>query len=632
MITCPQCSQQNPVDNRFCQYCGASLTLHCPYCEAEVKPGDKDCAQCGHTLDPHLVGVILAGSAEGFSQATHLDDQGRYRFAATNPFSIGLAVFDTQGEQLSYLEQVLDQEAENLQTLAATDKESLQNPQLWLQMGLPAIARHYLSLQGLNLGFPSLRDAWVNATHEILLLEQHGRLTLISDYLINHGVIYGQVLQWVFQMAKMWRELDMIHCAQSLLQPGNLHIDEDENIAIQQLVEDSINEPATLVQLARLWQNTFPLAALEGWADLSRIVEQVATEEIPNVTALIAAIKTLAQGDGEEMGQAPSAEGEEDWAHRSEFQEEMEISEDAIPTVASLERLNYDNEADEQPTVVLPMHLLNLDDAGLSDIGMQRDHNEDFFGIHTQVEKQENLLGRQVKAKGCYVVCDGMGGHAAGEVASALSVEHLQHFFQKCWQDDVLPDEETIKQAIWTTNQKIYDINLKNARSGSGRMGTTLVMALVQDNRVAIAHVGDSRIYRISRKWGLEQLTVDHEVGQREIQKGVEPDIAYGRADAYQLTQAIGPRESALVSPDIRFIEINEDSLFLLCSDGLSDNDLLENCWETHLLPLLSSRANLDQGVKELIDIANEHNGHDNITAVVVRVKVRPNLGAPPII
>jgi protein phosphatase len=136
----------------------------------------------------------------------------------------------------------------------------------------------------------------------------------------------------------------------------------------------------------------------------------------------------------------------------------------------------------------------------------------------------------------------------------------------------------------------------------------------------------------VSRKWGLEQLTVDHEVGQREIQKGVEPDIAYGRADAYQLTQAIGPRENAFVNPDIRFIEINEDSLFLLCSDGLSDNDLLENCWETHLLPLLSSRANLDQGAKELIDIANEHNGHDNITAVLVRVKVRPNLGAPPIL
>ena len=223
-----------------------------------------------------------------------------------------------------------------------------------------------------------------------------------------------------------------------------------------------------------------------------------------------------------------------------------------------------------------------------------------------------------------------MGGHAAGEVASALSVESLQNYFQKHWQDK-LPDEETIKQAIWQTNQKVYDINLKNSRSGSGRMGTTLVMVLVQDNKAAIAHVGDSRIYRISRKWDLEQLTVDHEVGQREIQKGVEPDIAYGRADAYQLTQAIGPRDNAFVQPDVTFIDINEDSLFLLCSDGLSDNALLEQSWEKHLLPLLSSRANLDQGVKELIELANEHNGHDNITAVLVRVKVRPNLSAPPI-
>jgi protein phosphatase len=589
-----------------------------------------------------LVGLILAGDPEVFIQATHLDDQGRYLLAPATHFPLGLAVFDTQGEDPSYLEQVLDQEAENLQTLAATDKESLQNPQLWLQMGLPAIARHYLSLQGTPLGFPLLRDAWISAHHEILVLEQNSSLTPIADYLNNHQVVYEQLLQWIFQMTKMWRELDALQCGQSLLHSDNLFIDEDENIAIQQILEDSINEPATLVQLAALWKALFPFAETEEYAEIRTIVEQVTKAEILKTPVLLAAIKALAQGETEgettafSTDNSQTPEGEDNWEDRSEFQEELErdveISEDAIPTVANLDQMTYSNEGDEQPTVVLPMHLLNLDDAGLSDIGMQRDHNEDFFGIQTLVEKQENLLGRQVKARGLYVVCDGMGGHAAGEVASALSVEHLQNFFQKHWQDNMLPDEETIQQAIWMTNQKIYDINLKNARSGSGRMGTTLVMTLVQDNRVAIAHVGDSRIYRVSRKWGLEQLTVDHEVGQREIQKGVEPDIAYGRADAYQLTQAIGPRENAFVNPDIRFIEINEDSLFLLCSDGLSDNDLLENCWETHLLPLLSSRANLDQGAKELIDIANEHNGHDNITAVLVRVKVRPNLGAPPIL
>jgi serine/threonine protein phosphatase PrpC len=150
-------------------------------------------------------------------------------------------------------------------------------------------------------------------------------------------------------------------------------------------------------------------------------------------------------------------------------------------------------------------------------------------------------------------------------------------------------------------------------------------MLLVQNTKAAIAHVGDSRLYRLTRKRGLEQLTVDHEVGQREIRRGVEPGVAYSRPDAYQLTQALGPRNEQSIDPDVQFLELNEDTLFLLCSDGLSDNELVESHWQTHLAPLLSSRANLDRGILQLIELANEHNGHDNITAVLIRVKVRPN-------
>jgi protein phosphatase len=157
-------------------------------------------------------------------------------------------------------------------------------------------------------------------------------------------------------------------------------------------------------------------------------------------------------------------------------------------------------------------------------------------------------------------------------------------------------------------------------------MGTTLVMALVHGTNVAIAHVGDSRLYRLSRRQGLEQITVDHEVGQREIQRGVEPDTAYARPDAYQLTQALGPRDENFISPDIQFFEVHEDTILLLCSDGLSDHDLLENHWQTHLEPLLRSQAHLEQGVIQLIELANQYNGHDNITAVAIRLRVRPNL------
>jgi len=188
-----------------------------------------------------------------------------------------------------------------------------------------------------------------------------------------------------------------------------------------------------------------------------------------------------------------------------------------------------------------------------------------------------------------------------------------------------LPTEQSIKEAIILANQVIYDQNQREGRSGAGRMGTTLVLLLIQETRIAFAHVGDSRLYRLTRKAGLQQLTLDHEVGQREISRGVSPSIAYSRTDAYQLTQALGPRDQYAVSPDIEFIEIHEDTLLLLVSDGLSDNNLLENNWESHLAPLLSSSANLEHGITELIDLANQYNGHDNITIIAVRIKVRPS-------
>jgi protein phosphatase len=137
--------------------------------------------------------------------------------------------------------------------------------------------------------------------------------------------------------------------------------------------------------------------------------------------------------------------------------------------------------------------------------------------------------------------------------------------------------------------------------------------------------VGDSRVYCLTRKQGLEQITVDHEVGQREIARGIEPSVAYGRADAYQLTQALGPRNEDSLHPDVTFFEINEDMLLVLVSDGLSDNDCLETHWQTHLQSLLSSASNLETGIQNLIELGNEHNGHDNITAILVRVKVRPS-------
>ncbi|MBD2328346.1 serine/threonine phosphatase [Alkalinema sp. FACHB-956] len=292
------------------------------------------------------------------------------------------------------------------------------------------------------------------------------------------------------------------------------------------------------------------------------------------------------------------------------------------------------DEADDMPTIVLPMHLSNLDDAAKTDVGLQREHNEDYYGIAAEIQQVKKPSGGSVQAQGIYILCDGMGGHAGGEVASQLAVETLQNFFQDYWRSQrasnatsaKLPPSQVIREGVLLANQVIFDRNQAEERIGSARMGTTLVMAIVSNTTVAVAHVGDSRLYRYTRKHGLEQITCDHEVGQREIKRGVLPEIAYARPDAYQLTQALGPRDDEFVEPDIQFIEINEDTLFLLASDGLTDNQLLEEYHKDYVAPLISSQANLDQGVRELISLANEYNGHDNITAIVIRAKVRPNL------
>ena len=209
-----------------------------------------------------------------------------------------------------------------------------------------------------------------------------------------------------------------------------------------------------------------------------------------------------------------------------------------------------------------------------------------------------------------------------------MAVTNLQQYFETHWRGQ-LPDYNTIEAGILLTNEALYKTNLDHSRSGSGRMGTTLVMALLQDTQCTIAHVGDSRIYRISCKHGLEQLTLDHEVGQREINRGVEPEIAYGRPDAYQLTQALGPRDNKGIRPEIQSIEITEDCLLLLCSDGLSDNELVEQNWSQYLKPLISSKTDLQNGLFKFIDLANEHNGHDNITSVLIRIKLKPNFLKP---
>ena len=501
----------------------------------------------------------------------------------------------------------------------------------WNLIGLPTHALPYLILEKHTPIVPKIHDAWQRRDRGVVLLPDRSRWKLLTELWSQQKLPTPQIIWFLDEMAKLWQPLRTVSCARSLLIEQNLRIDEDQAFCLQQLYIDPEVSP-TLKDLARTWQSCFSLSSLNHLENLDRLLDKIISEEITEIEQLRLELHNLDLDESETKSPIyPNLNNMNTFSSESTNNKLDRLDTFEIDEVDEIdffdendEEMMYSSEFEEQDTAIVPMQLKSVTDASYTDIGVQRNHNEDFFGVKTITEKVENNSETDLSIRGLYIVCDGMGGHAAGEVASAMAVAQLQQYFQAHWQSQ-LPNCSTIEEGILLTNEVLYQTNLDNSRSGSGRMGTTLVMALVQDTQCAIAHVGDSRIYRISRKQGLEQLTLDHEVGQREINRGVEPEIAYGRPDAYQLTQALGPRDNNYVRPEIRSLEITEDCLLLLCSDGLSDNDLIEQNWSQYLKPLISSSADLQDGLFKLVNLANEHNGHDNITAVLIRIKLKPN-------
>ncbi len=260
----------------------------------------------------------------------------------------------------------------------------------------------------------------------------------------------------------------------------------------------------------------------------------------------------------------------------------------------------------------------SLEAAGATHIGLVRQSNEDCFYLDTFETSDQDSPLNHPHLQGVFILCDGMGGHEQGEVASSIATFQLAQILMDHKNSNFVT-ELGLKSSIYQTNQTIHQENLQLHQLGLGRMGTTAVVAALQDRTVRIGHVGDSRCYRVTRSFGLEQLTLDHELGQLKISKGIDPKIAYSDPNAYALTQALGPRPNHMIAPDVRTLNMKEDSLFLLCSDGLSDNHLVETSWLTHLQPYLSKEQSLSQGATGLVNLALRHNGHDNITVVLFR-------------
>ena len=684
MLICPQCEFENPQANKFCQNCGVSLTHKaCCQCHEEIPVEAEICSLCGaanHTvlwaiisLEKAVVPTKLTSESVATEKGANRDRQleisslfdlfantraetnhslpiltnkqytsNRYvlqhsnskplletKYSSLDGKFLQGKVIDRHPLQKPHLA-TLQKQQMNLFTELSQDLNDsyLSVREYWNLVGLPIHALPYLILERYTPTVPKIYDAWQQQDRGVVLLPDRSEWSLMTELWSQQKLPLPQIIWFFDEMAKLWQPLKKIGCARSLLFKDNLLIDEDQSFCLQQLYLD-FDDSLTLKDLAHTWQLCLTESNLSNLDNLNQMLERIIFGEIVAIEHLRLELQNL----GIDELELESPDFYPNFSTMNISPSESEMNESEFNSATSElpdffdeadESMIYTSELEEEATVLVPLQLKSITEASCTDIGTQRDHNEDFFSVRTQIEKVENNTENSLRVRGLYVVCDGMGGHAAGEVASAMAVENLQTYFQTHWRAQ-LPDSKTIERGILLANEALYQTNINNSRSGSGRMGTTLVMALVQNTQLAIAHVGDSRIYRLSRKQGLEQLTQDHEVGQREINRGVEPEIAYGRPDAYQLTQALGPRENRYVRPEIQFIEITEDCLILLCSDGLSDNEFIEQNWSQYLKPLIKSEADLQSGLFEFVELANQHNGHDNITTVLLRIKLKPD-------
>jgi PPM family protein phosphatase len=245
---------------------------------------------------------------------------------------------------------------------------------------------------------------------------------------------------------------------------------------------------------------------------------------------------------------------------------------------------------------------------GLSDTGKVREHNEDTIALDADI--------------GLLVLADGMGGYNAGEVASGIAVKTILNLVRESFDREDLEsaDRESglsrpsiiLRDAIHRANKIIYQTARTQPQCEG--MGTTVVAALFFDNKATIAHVGDSRVYRL-RSGKFEQVTMDHSLLQELVDRGFySPEEAQRAANKNYVTRALGVE--ANVEIEVQEVPVQKGDYYILCSDGLSD--MVEDD-DIHLT-ISTFGANLDNVAKQLIQLTNDNGGRDNVSVVMAHV------------
>jgi protein phosphatase len=399
-----------------------------------------------------------------------------------------------------------------------------------------------------------------------------------------------QQAYWLWQLINLWQPLVDIGVGYSLLDTKNIRV-QDWRVRLCELLPDSLNPNgrSTVKGLASTWHVLLATAQ----------------------PALATVINPL-------IGR-------------------MEMGKMAVADVAVAL-----NQCLLEQAALLP---IDIQIAGGTDPGRNL-HNEDSF--YPNSFDREDALSRHLG-----IVCDGVAGHEGGEVASQIAVQSLRLQMQALLQDVTQADElvsptqitDHLKAMVRVVNNLIASQNDEQHREGRRRMATTLVMALqvpqqvptapssANSHEIYIAHVGDSRAYWLTKK-SCQLLTVDDDVAHRDIKQGKSmPWQAQGRIDAGSLTQALGVRTGAELTPMIQRLMVIEDGVLLLCSDGLSDRQLIEKSWQRYVPSILDGELPLAQAVQDWMQLARQENGHDNISVVLMSCQVNAAaLPAPAIL
>lgn len=384
---------------------------------------------------------------------------------------------------------------------------------------------------------------------------------------------------WLWQLWELWGNLGELGLARSLLIPTNLRVD-GWRLRLLELMPagEEDAEPPTLADLADLWRSLLSPLHLSVSEPLRRLVNRIDADDI-----------------------------------------------DATTLSLELNQILLSQAAMVSTRIAL---------AGATAQGPTQPRNEDACwpqGV------QSETAGLQIA-----IVCDGVGGHDDGEIASQLAVQSLQIQLQALLAEAqnelrVLPPQVIVQQleaVIRIVNELINFQNDNRGRAGRQRMGTTLVMAVVVPQRVQtddgwqrvsevyLAHVGDSRAYWITPDY-CHPLTVDDDIAGREVMacRQTWPQ-AQERSDAGALTQALGTRSGDHLRPHLQRFVFDETGILLLCSDGLSDNYRIEDAWANYIGLIIKDIVTLDSAVASWIELANQKNGHDNTAVVLMQHKL----------